>query len=178
MFLQTDEGYVNLNFVRQIRRLKAVHGVTQYILFDAAGAKITTYTAGNDGQLHFDDVLPAPTVGAAAGTTVLLVSVTDDVIRPGEEDVFVQEQPVVAWRLNRYRSEPVLADHLRSEQTVLLPCPGGKVLLAGDQLFDSIEQAKATLLKRAQRKWDEEHRPPRRRDMDLYRSSADIALRR
>jgi hypothetical protein len=158
-FLETDKGWVNVAHITRITERHA-DDCSSATLYGPTGEVL-----GRIGQMTTDiDDLTAPIVPAAAGQFAKIIYVWSHIRRPTEQDVWVDEQPIVAWSLRTFGDrEPILPEEI-SNGTVLICLPGGKLLEPDHARFDDIAEAKQHLLDRAQAEWDRKHptTPPAR----------------
>ena len=97
-------------------------------------------------------------MAAAPGinATVITISTVDEK-RPTFEDAIVEEIPIIAWRISAPEPQAILMRSACSNETVLLPMPGGKLSEPYSGDYDDLHSALDSLLRRAQREWDSEH---------------------
>jgi hypothetical protein len=162
---RTDDGLVNLDHVGEVRVVSNGTGKDKEYntLFYASrgGHRIAEKWGHNLEEVR---TLCCSYVAAAPGDEVLSIefwlSDSDEALRPTRADVHVARHSVVAWRIEEWIDRecigiPVLADDMA--ENILVPMPDGRLSVAGDAMFDSLESAIAEFLKRAQWSWDQEH---------------------
>lgn len=155
MFVSTDNGAVNLQFVARIARRWAKGGPAVTLFYAADGKIIDTLTGGS-----FDaEESTASVVAAAPGTIAIVASVVaDGDALPSESDVLTYELPIIAWRVTRYGAEPVLPEAPASNERVLIVLPDEQLLAVEDQTYRDLATARAAMLADAQRAWTQRHR--------------------
>lgn len=173
VWVQTEtEGWINLDICQRIepwqRKLPAdARGPARqqrYWRVETSGGRFTEVPASNLDPY----TLSRQFVPAAPGATVFLLSAlehfTSPEPRPCADDLYLEEVGIAAWAISageeadKSLARPVLTREAGSNETVLIPQPGGAFTDAGfDDRFESLEAAKAMILRRAQEAWDQKH---------------------
>ena len=154
-FVDVDRGYINLDFVQRItERSNGRNGLRCYSFWDKDGQRIgeIEFTSEFDPEDMTDTVVPA-----APGATATLLTVFDDAGRPTEADVFTERVPIIAWRIGRYGSRPVLIEPPASNEHVLIEMPDGRLMAPDYAPFSTVDAAKQHFLTAAQDWWDRRH---------------------
>ncbi len=91
--------------------------------------------------------IAAPVIPAAPGSfATVLVDLTDD---PEKPEISVEYPAIVGWRILLDSAEPVFSDDFATGQYLVLLGDGdGRLRLPDDQIFDSLEEAKAEAVER------------------------------
>lgn len=158
-FVELDDGrFVNLDRVGTIRPIwREKRNVC--LLFGFDGGEIGEMTTS---ELP---VILAPIVPAAAGTVSIQVHVDESWDRrPIASDVWIYEQPVIAWRVPYgLDAIPVLPEEDYSPTYIQMPDEG--YMRIGHGTFENIGQVKRQHLAAAQSAWDRAH-PPKPSDQE------------
>jgi hypothetical protein len=147
------DGWVNADHVALVRERVDGKGYRTCVLEGPDGR-----TLGETPQSWWDlSPLFCPVVPAHPGSVALLIAVMDDEGRPTEKDIFIDEWPIIAWRISTHSAEPVFAQSPATDERVLICMPGGKLWEAEVNMYESLEAAKVQILQDAQRRWDNKH---------------------
>jgi hypothetical protein len=140
-FIETDDGWVNLRYVRLIRRLKGGRAVA----FTEYGERYEMFAPGD----HLLE-LACAVVPARPDDYGVAIYVTPESGEPVDADLWVEQMPIVAWRIPASGDAlPVFAEAPAGEVLLVLPRARGGFIAPDDQSFDTLEQAKAEALSRA-----------------------------
>lgn len=162
-WVRTDRGYVNLDYGREISRFKRTvsdrQGTRQEYAYRISMSDDSVVEAA-DAAFEVTSI-PCAFVPAAPGSNVVVVSVMDDTNeRPKESDLWVKEPLVAAWAISgsgkHFVAEPVLADTPASNEIILIKNPDGSILAPADCTYETLDEAKRSILRDAQRAWDDQ----------------------
>jgi hypothetical protein len=159
-FVKTDRGFVNLDHVAVIRRLRLQESAGQReVICRFIGAREELLGETKSGGYGDLDGVLGELVPAAAGSYAYLVTVAsaDENERPS--DVWCQRSPIIAWHIEIFFGsklvEPVFAMQPAKDEIVILPCGDGRMMIPdGFAVYDDLEAAKTSLLEDAQASWD------------------------
>ena len=156
MFVLTNEGYINLDHVTQIKPFWKNGGDTKHILYGRDGRSL-----GSTEDPDFDlEALTAPIVPAAPGTTIVIIGIchSNGGARPAPDDLWREEVPVLAWRCMSRGAEPVIWDQdSLKHDTVFHRMPGGSLMIPGGCSYETRGEAEQAILEHAQEGWDLRH---------------------
>jgi hypothetical protein len=162
-WIETDDGYVNLDHVVRVKRRQGGKSGTQAILELVNDTVETIALWGDD----LDMVLTADVIPAAPGQEAWLVHLPNSSTeRP--TDVYMLRQPIIGWRLPRklygYGNAvpvPILPGYGNvssdTEMVAIITASGELFDTMTGQTFDGIAELKAYLLNDAWKLWDREH---------------------
>jgi hypothetical protein len=153
-FISCDDGWVNLDHVVRICYQKCRNPGLLFYGTDGTSIGIkTNCPAGFD----LDEAV-APMVAAAAGATAVVMSATcgeSPNSRPTE--TYAESVLIAAWRLVYDVAMPIFCEAPMPGDSVFIVLPDGRVMEPGGGIFDSIADAQAWVLRRAQARWDSEY---------------------
>ena len=151
MFVSTDNGLVNL---AHVARVAPSFSGDRHILYDTDGASI-----GRVNDPNFDpDLLVAPVIPAAPGTTVIVIAEPKGEQRPTADDLWHEKIPVLGWRCMPYGAEPIVWDpETLKAGLVFHRMPDGSLVCPGAWVYSGLDQALAGLLYWEQQNWDRRH---------------------
>ena len=100
----------------------------------------------------------APVVAAAAGATAVVMSATCGESPNGRPtETYAESVPIAAWRLVYDVAMPIFVEAPMPGDLVFIVIPDGRVMEPGGGIFDTIADAQARILRRAQARWDHEY---------------------
>jgi hypothetical protein len=158
-----DNNFTNLDHVVEVRKSSrkvkseftcASHDVFDYTFIDKSGKTIDEgFSVGK--PIDFERIA-APVVPAAAGAFAYYIGVFTSDERPTEQDVFVEQPMIAAWRIIDDYAEPIFVERNIGERgEVMLLYAGGRIKSLCDGTdFENLEDAKAQALGKAQCAWD------------------------
>ena len=154
-FVNCDEGWVNLDHVVKIEYQQCRNAG---LLFYGADGRSIIGTK-TDCRYGFSlEQAVAPVVPAAAGATAVIISAVYGESHNGRpNETYAESVPIAAWRLVDTVAMPVLVEATLSDDTVLVVLPDGRLMEPGSGIFDTIADAQAEVLRRAQARCDREY---------------------
>jgi len=154
-FIETDNGWVNLDHVESFERVEAAKGRPTYIFRRRGGTPIDRVTGIDFDPEDIEGVI----IPAASDARAVVIDVDTSTARPTEEDVWTDHHSIVAWRVGRDGVTPILPTDTGggSEALTLIEQPNGHLVSQWDDSYDTLDAAKAYALLSAQDAWDREH---------------------
>ncbi|MFL5252015.1 MAG: hypothetical protein ACJ8AI_03845 [Rhodopila sp.] len=122
-FIETKEGWINLDHVHWIRAVHTREDQTcRYILHTGNENFVKTSFKPIDWDIEAADIIPA-----AAGTVAYIFGAADEK-RPTLNDIWVTVERVIGWRttVSWWHADPVFAEH-PSDGVVMLVMPNGQI---------------------------------------------------
>jgi len=157
MFIDTSVGFINLDHVLIIERAKRTGD--NDTLHTTTGKTISCriYGGGDDEYLYGGTVTPA-----APGTTAIYLTCgRPDGKRPTEDDLWQNEEPIIAWRDCYGDLTPIRLQQYPMPNHALLLLPVGsrfRELAFEGASFDNLDEARQHVLAGAQEEWDRQQR--------------------
>lgn len=147
-FIQTNEGWVNLDCVGRITKNRGDQPTVS--LFAPDG---TPCGKAWIGDVELDEEL-ATIIPATIPVTAYVFYVEHSDTRPTEDNIWVETHNVIAWRIYSARMPPVpvLVDTVSG--TVMILRPDGAVDDIYNAQYKDLAAAKASVLLEAQQSWD------------------------
>lgn len=155
-FIRTNRGWINLGFVESISS-RRINGQQVFVFFGKNGDSL------GEVEGRFDPFEDLGVIVPAEPDTMALVLTTyspESDRQPTAGDFTVDEQMIIAWRINGNSVTPVFSDFLSSNQDAAVPTGPGKWSFPGYATFSSASEIVADALTQAEEAWDRQHPTP------------------
>lgn len=152
-FIECDDGWVNLDHVARIEYQQCRN--PGLLFCDADGRPIGKTNCPRGFDL---DEAVARVVPAGVGATAVIISAFCGETSLGRPDeTYTVSAPIAAWRLAYGVAMPVFLEEPVSDDRIFFALPDGQLMEPDNSTFNTMADAQADVLRRAQGAWDRKH---------------------
>lgn len=160
-FIRTSFGLINLDRVSHITFSPGgKYGGDKATFWDGetriGSDDSRSYDRWETGDAWMGTIVPA----APGQIAVVVSSYAPGDQKPTEDDIWLTDTQVVAWRIGETYVEPIFIEDLGSNETALIPTPDGGLIEIGSTVYPSRHAAKAAYLAQALDNWLHKHPEP------------------